>query len=376
MTSIITVLGAWSEIITLSSLLPLLEQGWTHTLVHTGQSVEADMADIFFEDLRLPAPLYSLAVGSMSHAKQLARIIVGLEEILEQERAKAVIVQGDTNTTLGGAIAAAKLGVPVIHIEAGYRTHNRSMPEEQNRIVVDHLADYLFAPDEGARDQLLREGIPASRVFVTGSVGIDACLRNWGYASTRPTLRQFSIQRCEYGLVSIHRAAHIAPDVFSGILTALNRIAEELPLIFPMHPRTRAAFNSLSAAPALHPNLRVTEPLGYLDTLALIGNARIVLTDSGGIQEETAALQIPTLVLREETEWQAYVNAGTHQLVGTTPETVIQRFLDLVSDGSLDAMRLRSVPASVGASSRIATILATVLPRDQPIPLPVAYHTA
>src|SRR5262249_43043633 len=160
------------------------------------------------------------------HARQLSRILVGLEEILEQEQAKLVIVQGDTNTTLGGALAAARLGIPIVHIEAGCRSFNRQMPEEQNRIVVDHLAEYLFAPDTIAEQHLLREGIPPDRIFMTGSTGVDACLRNWGYASTRATLRNLGVLPREYGVVTIHRAANTVPAVLSGILTALSRIAE------------------------------------------------------------------------------------------------------------------------------------------------------
>ncbi len=376
MTSIVTVLGTRPEIIKLSALLPLLDQGWSHVLVNTGQHYDTDMVDIFFEDLRLPPPDYSLAVGSSSHATQLARIIVGIEEVLERERAKVVIVQGDTNTTLGGALAAARLGIPIVHIEAGCRSHNRSMPEEQNRVVVDHLADHLFAPDEIAKAHLLHEGIPAERVSMTGSTGVDACLRNWGFASTRPVLRDRGLQRGGYGLVTVHRAANTTPVVLRGILSALNTIAEDLPLIFPMHPRTRSVFDALVPPQTLHPNICVTPPLGYLDTLALIGNARVTLTDSGGIQEETAALHIPTLILREETEWQAYVNAGMHQLVGTKPETIVQQCRALLSNGSLDEMRLRALPTSAGASARIAAILASITPCEQPMPLPMTYRSA
>jgi UDP-N-acetylglucosamine 2-epimerase (non-hydrolysing) len=372
----VTVLGTRPEIIKLSSLLPILEQGWTHTIVHTGQHYDLDMVDIFFEDLRLPTPDHSLAVGSGSHAKQLARILVGLDEILEQEQPKIVIVQGDTNTTLGGALAAVRRAIPVVHIEAGCRSHNKGMPEEQNRIVVDHLAEYLFAPDDIAAQQLLREGVPADRIFMTGSTGVDACLRNWGYASARATLHDLGLHVHGYGVVTIHRAANTVPEVLDGILAALSRIADDLPLIFPMHPRTRAVFERFCSRLELSANLRITAPLGYLDMLALIGNARVAMTDSGGIQEETAALQIPTLILREETEWQAYVNAGTHQLVGTAPESIVQHYQRLAADGALDGTRLHRLSASIGASSRIAAILATILPRDQPIPLPVAYHTA
>lgn len=376
MTSIVTVLGTRPEIIKLSSLLPILSQGWSHVLVNTGQHYDTEMVDIFFEDLRLPTPDYALAVGSGSHAKQITRIILGLEEILRREQPKLVIVQGDTNTTLGGTLAATQLGIPVVHIEAGCRSHNRDMPEERNRIVVDHLSDHLFAPDEIAQENLLREGIEADRIAMAGSTGVDACLRNWGYASTRPILSNLHIRPSSYGVVTVHRAANTVPDVLSEILDGLNRVAEDIPLIFPMHPRTRAVLEAFTPAKELHPQIQVTPPLGYLDTLALIGNARVVLTDSGGVQEETAALRIPTLILREETEWQVYVNAGTHQLVGTKPESILQHLHAVLCNGSLEAIRLRPLPTSVGAASRIAAILATIQPYDQPIPLLATYHSA
>jgi UDP-N-acetylglucosamine 2-epimerase (non-hydrolysing) len=374
--SIVTVLGTRPEVIKLSSLLPLLNQRWSHALVHTGQHYDEEMVNVFFHDLKLPPPDYTLTVGSGSHAKQIAQIILRLEEILQREEARLVIVQGDTNTTLGGALAARQLGIPVAHVEAGCRSHNRQMPEEQNRIVVDHLADYLFTPDTIATENLLREGIAADRIFMTGSTGIDACLRNWGYATTQPILDQLNIERRTYGLVTVHRAANTVPEVLPGIFASLNDIATHLPLIFPMHPRTRAVFEALGLADGLHPDIHLLPPLGYLDSLALIGNALVVLTDSGGVQEETAALGIPTLILREETEWQAYVNAGTHRLVGMTPETIVPQFHAMLRDGSLEVTPLRALPASAGASENIAAILATIVPYDQPIRLPVTHQSA
>ncbi len=376
MASIVTVLGTRPEVIKLSSLLPLLTRQWSHALVHTGQHYDEEMVNIFFSDLNLAPPDYSLGVGSGSHAKQIAQIIIGLEEIFQREEPKLVIVQGDTNTTLGGALAARQLGIPVVHVEAGCRSHNRQMPEEQNRIVVDHLADYLFTPDTIATENLFREGIGADHLYMVGSTGVDACLRNWGYAATQPILDELSVEPHTYGLVTVHRAANTVPDVLAGIFAALNEIAEQLPLIFPMHPRTRAAFDALGLADSLHPDIHLLPPLGYLDSLALIGNALVVLTDSGGVQEETAALRIPTLIVREETEWQAYVNAGTHRLVGTKPETIVPQFHALLRDGSLDAMPLHALPAAAGAAERIMAILATILPYDYPIQLPVTRHSA
>lgn len=376
MASIVTVLGTRPEVIKLSSLLPLLNRDWSHALVHTGQHYDAEMVDVFFDDLNLQQPDYSLGVGSGSHAHQIARIILGLEEIFRREDAKLVVVQGDTNSTLGGALAARQLGIPVAHVEAGCRSHNRQMPEEQNRVVVDHLADYLFTPDAIATENLRREGLAAERIFMTGSTGVDACLRNWGYAATQPILDHLDTAPRTYGLVTVHRAANTVAAVLTGIFAALNAIAEHVPLIFPMHPRTRAVYEALGLADGLHPDIRVIQPLGYLDSLALIGNALAVFTDSGGVQEETAALRIPTLILREETEWQAYVNAGTHRLAGMKPETILPHFHALLRDGSLDVPQLRALPASAGAAQRIAAILATVLPRDQPIQLPVTYRSA
>ena len=376
MASIVTVLGTRPEVIKLSSLLPQLNRQWSHALVHTGQHYDDEMVNIFFRDLNLAPPDYSLAVGSGSHAKQIAHIILDLEEIFQREEAKLVIVQGDTNTTLGGALAARQLGIPLAHVEAGCRSHNRQMPEEQNRIVVDHLADYLFTPDTIATENLLREGVGADRIFMTGSTGVDACLRNWGYATTQPILDQLGARPRTYGLVTVHRAANTVPDVLAGIFAALNEIAERLPLIFPMHPRTRAVFNTFGLAESLHPSIYLLPPLGYLDSLALIGNALVVLTDSGGVQEETAALRIPTLILREETEWQAYVNAGTHRLVGMKPETIVPQFHALFRDGSLDVKPMHALPAAAGAAERITAILATMLPYDQPAQLSVTHHSA
>jgi len=374
--SIVTVLGTRPEVIKLSSLLPLLNLQWSHALVHTGQHYDEEMVNIFFGDLNLAPPDYTLAVGSGSHAKQIARIILGLEEIFQREKPKLVIVQGDTNTTLGGALAARQLGIPVAHVEAGCRSHNRQMPEEQNRVVVDHLADYLFTPDTIATENLAREGIGSDRIFMAGSTGVDACLRNWGYAATQPILDDLSVGPRTYGLVTVHRAANTVPEVLAGILAALNEIAERLPLVFPMHPRTRAVFDASGLADGLHPDIHLLPPLGYLDSLALIGNALVVLTDSGGVQEETAALRIPTLIVREETEWQAYVNAGTHRLVGTKPETIVPQFQALLRDGSLDAMPMHALPAAAGAAERITAILGTILPYDQPIQLPVKRSSA
>lgn len=376
MASIVTVLGTRPEVIKLSSLLPLLNLQWSHALVHTGQHYDEEMVNVFFSDLNLAQPDYTLAVGSGSHAKQIARIILGLEEIFRREEAKLVIVQGDTNTTLGGALAARQLGIPVAHVEAGCRSHNRQMPEEQNRIVVDHLADYLFTPDTIATENLAREGIGADRIFMAGSTGVDACLRNWGYAATQPILDDLRVGPRTYGLVTVHRAANTVPDVLAGIFAALNEIAERLPLVFPMHPRTRAVFEASGLADGLHPDIHLLPPLGYLDSLALIGNALVVLTDSGGVQEETAALRIPTLIVREETEWQAYVNAGTHRLVGTKPETIVPQFHALLRDGLREAMPMHALPAAAGAAERITAILGTILPYDQPIQLPVTRSSA
>ena len=359
MKKILTVLGTRPEIIKLSPLIPLLRERFEHVLVHSGQHYSYEMDTVFFRELRLPAPDHTLAAGSASHGEQTARMLSRLEPILLDERPDLVLVQGDTNTTLSGGLAAAKLGIPVAHLEAGCRSFNRRMPEELNRVVVDHLATLLLAPDTAAQQNLLTEGIPAGQVHLVGSSSIDAVRRNRAFAEDAPILDRLELAPGGYLALTLHRAENTEPDRLPGIVRALNGIAGDLPIVFPVHPRTAAALarQGLQLAPGVH----TCEPLGYLDTLKLVDNALALLTDSGGLQEEAAALGTPALILRNETEWRYLVDAGMHVLAGNSYESIAEGARRWLQPDAL--ARLRSVEAPIwpGASERARDVIGEIL---------------
>ncbi len=350
MTTLLTVLGTRPEIIKLSPVLPLLASRMTHVLAHTGQHYDYALDRVFFEELRLAAPDYRLDVGSDRHGAQTARMLAALEPILLDVRPDAVLVQGDTNSTLAGALVASKLGIPVIHLEAGCRSFNRRMPEELNRVLVDHCADLLLVADQVALENLHAEGRGEAAVVV-GSTAIDACLRSVRFANRSPILHQLRLQSREYVLCTIHRAENTAPDVLPGLVATLNELARTQTIVVPLHPRTAAAMRAQRLA--FESRVRVIDPLGYLDLLQLLRHARAVMTDSGGLQEEAAALNVPLLVLRTETEWTYLVRAGKAILLGNRPDTILPAATSLLTDESLDQIRSRVCVTERGAAERV-----------------------
>jgi UDP-N-acetylglucosamine 2-epimerase (non-hydrolysing) len=291
--------------------------GFHQALVHTGQHYDAAMNDVFFADLGLPQPDHYLGVGGGSHADQTARVMLAFEPVLTKERPDRVVVVGDVNSTVAAALVASKLGVPVDHVEAGLRSFDRSMPEELNRIVTDQLSDLLFIHSPEARDHLVREGKPPSSIHAVGNVMVDALDRHLPAAKKRGT----GMERKSYAVLTLHRPANVDdPAMLKTLLEILGEVARALPIIFPVHPRTKAKLES-ARIPA---GLELTPPKGYLDFLALLDGARLVLTDSGGIQEETTALGVPCLTLRENTERPITCTAGTNQLVGRDAQKVRQ----------------------------------------------------
>lgn len=348
---VLTVLGTRPEIIKLSPVLPLLESRWEHVLVHTGQHYDHALDGIFFDELRLRTPHFRLGVGSGSHGSQTARMLSGIEPILGEVQPDAVLVQGDTNSTLAGALAASKLGIPVIHMEAGCRSFNRRMPEELNRILVDHAADLLLAADETARRNLAAEGLGGRDLVVTGSTAIDACLRSVRFANRSGILGRLRLESRGYVLCTVHRAENTDPLVLGELVEALNTVAADNTLVLPLHPRTSAAMH----AQGLHfaPQVRVIEPLGYLDLLQLLRHARAVMTDSGGLQEEAAALNVPLLVLRNETEWSYLVDSEKAVLIGNTYQSILDAVAVALADNALERMRGRAPVAIAGAASRV-----------------------
>lgn len=296
------------------------------TLLHTGQHYDDRMSQIFFTELGIPQPDIYLEVGSGSHAEQTARVMIEFEKVLLADRPDMVIVVGDVNSTLACAITASKLWVPVAHIEAGLRSFDRKMPEEINRIVTDAVSDVLFTTSRDADENLLREGIPAEKIFFVGNVMIDTLNKHRARAEGLRTPSHFGIEPGHYALLTLHRPSNVdVPEVFSGILDALSAIQRDLPIIFPAHPRTvnRIREFGFSEQLAAAPDLRIVEPLGYLEFLDLMMHARMVLTDSGGIQEETTILGVPCLTLRRNTERPVTVVEGTNVLIGLDPARIL-----------------------------------------------------
>ena len=297
----------------------------TPLLVHTGQHYDEAMSDSFFADLDIPRPDINLGVGSASHAEQTARIMMAFERVLIDERPDWVVVVGDVNSTMAATLVAAKMGVRVAHVEAGLRSRDRSMPEEINRVVTDALADLLLTPSRDADDNLRREGVAPEKIRLVGNVMIDTLFRSLERAKQSTILARLEARPGTYAAMTLHRPSNVDDGAtFAGILDALAAIQERLPIIFPLHPRTRARldeFGLMEHASRL-PGLKMTEPLGYLDFLQLYSNSRLVLTDSGGIQEETTALGIPCLTLRHNTERPVTVSEGTNRVVGNDPEVI------------------------------------------------------
>ncbi|HME91429.1 MAG TPA: UDP-N-acetylglucosamine 2-epimerase (non-hydrolyzing) [Myxococcaceae bacterium] len=294
-------------------------------LIHTGQHYDTNMSDVFFAELGLPEPDLSLGIGSGSHAEQTARVMIELERVLGQNRPHLVSVVGDINSTMAAALVCAKMRIPLAHVEAGLRSRDRSMPEEINRLVTDQLADLLLTPSTDANENLRREGIPAERIFFVGNVIIDSLLASRRRAQQLDTLNQLGLRREQYAICTLHRPSNVDdPQTLSSIVCAVAEIAERLPVVFPVHPRTRRRMEESGlAGHGRAPNgLRLVEPMGYLPFLALVSQARLILTDSGGLQEESTTLGVPCLTLRENTERPITVELGTNVLVGTNPERI------------------------------------------------------
>jgi UDP-GlcNAc3NAcA epimerase len=331
---ILTVVGARPQFIKAAPVcMALREAGHREFLVHTGQHYDYGMSQIFFEELGIPQPDMNLEIGSGAHGWQTGQMLIRLEEVLLAQRPDWVLVYGDTNSTLAGALAAVKLRIPVAHIEAGLRSHNREMPEEHNRVLTDHIADLLLCPTQVAVDNLARENI-TSGVHLVGDTMYDSVLQFAALARQRSTiLDDLGLTPKGYLLATIHRPYNTdVPENLSAILSAFGEIEE--PVIFPVHPRTRAKMASLGLdtnTPSHNP--RFIDPLGYLDMLALQQEARLLLTDSGGMQKEAYWLGVPCITLRPETEWVETVAAGWNLLVGPDPERI------------LDAVRSLAAPA-------------------------------
>jgi UDP-N-acetylglucosamine 2-epimerase (non-hydrolysing) len=315
----------------LVKIAPLLSEMRKHPpiqslLVHTGQHYDEKLSDVFFRQMGIPQPDINLEVGSGSHAWQTAEILKKIELVLLEYKPDLLLVVGDVNSTIATALAAAKLGIKIVHVEAGLRSFDRAMPEEINRILTDALADYLFVTEEDAVENLLREGRPREKIFLVGNVMIDALRQFLPIAQHSAIGQELNLVDGSgfrpFAVLTLHRPSNVdSPQTLQALLGVIEKVADELPVIFPVHPRTLQRLQQMGVHE--HPQLRLIPPVGYLDFLCLLSRSRLVLTDSGGIQEETTALGVPCLTLRENTERPITVTEGTNQIVGQDPEKIL-----------------------------------------------------
>ena len=331
-------------------------------LVHTGQHYDANMSKDFFEDLGLPMPDVSLEVGSGSHAEQTARIMVEFEKVLLRERPDLTLVVGDVNSTIACALTSVKLGIPVAHVEAGLRSYDRTMPEEVNRVLTDAISDFLFTTERGAEVNLRREGISEDRIFFVGNVMIDSLLKHTRQAESSTVLEDLNLAPRGYALMTLHRPSNVDDrSSLERVLLAIASIQVRLPVVWPVHPRTRAKLAECGLGERQGPpakgnlGLRMVEPQGYLNFLRLMENARLVLTDSGGIQEETTVLGVPCLTMRENTERPVTLEEGTNVLVGTDTGTIVREAMRVLDGQARPGTRPELWDGK--AASRIVDIL-------------------
>ncbi|HEY0459364.1 MAG TPA: UDP-N-acetylglucosamine 2-epimerase (non-hydrolyzing) [Pyrinomonadaceae bacterium] len=303
-------------------------------IVHTGQHYDEAMSDSFFRDLGIPKPDFHLEVGSASHAVQTARIMTAFEPVVLQEKPDWALVVGDVNSTIACALVCSKLGVKVAHVEAGLRSRDRTMPEEINRILTDAISDLLLTTSVDADENLRHEGVAGDKIKFVGNVMIDSLFYNLEKSRSSKARENLGLKGQDYAVLTLHRPSNVDESgVFSGLLDALISISEKLPVIFPVHPRTRANIEKFGFASRVAvSNIRLIEPLGYLDFMNLYSAAKLVLTDSGGLQEETTALGIPCLTLRENTERPITIELGTNQLVGTNAEKIKQAAFEILAN--------------------------------------------
>ena len=356
---IMTILGTRPEIIRLSGVTALLDAHADHVLVHTGQNYDERLSQVFFDELGMPRPDEFLGVGPGTHGEQTAKALIGIERVLIDREIDLCVVAGDVNSTLAGALAAVKLGIPIAHIEAGLRSFDRAMPEEHNRVLTDHVSNILLAHSEEAITNLQREGI-TSGVHLVGNTMIDSLLEHLETARARRSWDQFGLTSGGYALVTLHRPALVDdPSKLAAVTDGLIALAAGRPVLFPVHPRTLRNLEAAGDDRRLRDaGVITTEPLGYLDFLCLEADAAFVLTDSGGIQEETTALGVRCFTLRDSTERRVTEELGTNTVLGAKPERLaeIPKLLERPKPGEV-------VPGWDGAAgARAAAVLARELP--------------
>jgi UDP-N-acetylglucosamine 2-epimerase (non-hydrolysing) len=367
---VLNIVGARPNLVKIAPLMREMRRRATieALLVHTGQHYDETLSDVFFRQMDIPRPDVNLGIGSGSHAWQTAEILKSIEPVLLKEKPDIVLVVGDVNSTIAVSLAAAKLGMPVAHVEAGLRSFDRTMPEEINRILTDALAEYMFVTEEDAIANLLKEGRPRDRIYFVGNVMIDALYQFLPVARKSKICEELGLTTgnglVPFAVLTLHRPASVdSTETLERLLGAIEVVAVDLPVVFPVHPRTRRRLEHLGAK---HQHgLRLIQPLGYLDFLCLLNNSKIVLTDSGGVQEETTALGVPCLTLRENTERPVTITEGTNQLVGRDPEKIVAAAKEILS-GSAKPGCIPRLWDGRSAERIVEILLREVCPRPQP----------
>lgn len=333
---VINVVGARPNFMKIAPLMEEMKKfpEFEVTLVHTGQHYDPAMSEFFFDDLNIPKPDIYLGVGSANHGEQTGKIMIEFEKVLLNNLPDLVVVVGDVNSTIACGLVAVKQRVPLAHVEAGLRSFDRTMPEEINRLLTDQISDFLFVTEESGKRNLLKEGIAPEKIFFVGNVMIDTLLKHLEKARSSTILQKMQLKVQEFALLTLHRPSNVDDQAaFLEILMALKEIQDRIPIVFPIHPRSRERLRAFGFESRLQtmPNLILTEPLGYLDFLKLMSEAKFVLTDSGGIQEETTVLGVPCLTLRENTERPVTVSQGTNLVIGHKANRIIEESLNILN---------------------------------------------
>lgn len=329
-----------------------------YVIVHTGQHYDENMSKVFFDELQIPRPDINLNVGSQSHAVQTAQIMIGFEKVILDENPDCVIVVGDVNSTIACALVAAKLHIPVAHVEAGLRSFNMNMPEEINRVLTDHISSFLFTSCLDANENLINEGISKDKIFFVGNVMIDTLLNSRKLSEKSSILTDMNLQFKEYGVLTMHRPSNVdSKENISILISALEEVQKKIKIIYPVHPRTRNRIEKFGFEQRLQnmENLMMIDPIGYLDFLHLMANSRFVITDSGGIQEETTILGIPCFTIREETERPVTLESGTNEIIGLNGNRLISHISDLLNNNYINKLIPEKWDGK--ASNRIVDIL-------------------
>jgi UDP-N-acetylglucosamine 2-epimerase (non-hydrolysing) len=353
------VVGARPNFIKIAALIAeFRRRSFEVRLIHTGQHFSPEMSQAFFDDLELPAPDLNLEVGAGTGTFQTAEVMKRLEPVFLENRPDLLVVVGDVNSTLAASLVAAKLGIPIAHVESGLRSFDRTMPEEINRVLTDAISDYLFVTEPDGVTNLLAEGVPRQKIHFVGNVMIDTLLRFREKAAHSRILEQLELHAKQYAVATLHRPSNVdPPERLNDLVEVLVQLAKRLPVVFPVHPRTRGR---MEAAGLSAPHLLLTAPLGYLDFLRLMSEARLVLTDSGGIQEETTILGVPCLTVRENTERPVTVEKGTNRLVGADPQRILEAAIEALSANGVHATVPELWDGMAGA--RIADVLEQAVP--------------